>query len=422
MASLALSAYLIASRLAGPLAGMLLRRRVARGKEDPQRLGERLGIAGLPRPDGKLIWLHGASVGEAMSLLPLVHAMRARTEAQFLVTTGTVTSAQRIAPLLPEGSFHQYVPVDTAGAVGAFLDHWRPDLGIWVESELWPRLVTETAGRGTPIAMLNARLSARSHRGWLRARGMASALFQQFKLIQTQDQETVARLADFGVAGQFAGNLKALVVTPAMDSVALAALRQTLGTRPVWLAASTHDGEEIDLLRAQRKLANDTGALLILAPRHPDRADAIAAMASSEGLTLARRSAQELPTEDTQVYLADTLGEMDLWHTLAPVTFVGGSLVQRGGHTPFEPIVSRSAVVHGPHVENFAPVYAALRAQNAALLVETADKAGRAVQDLLANPTDREAMAQQAADVHAKLRPDVEGIADAVLSLMQAPS
>lgn len=415
----ALAAYLLASRLAGPLAPPILRRRLARGKEDPTRLAERLGHAGASRPDGQLIWLHGASVGEAMSMLPLIDALRARTSAEVLVTTGTVTSARRLAGNLPVGVRHQYVPVDTQGAVRRFLDHWRPDLAIWIESELWPRLVVDTSARGVPMAIVNARLSARSHTRWQRARGMAADLFGRFKVILTQDNETVERLASIGAASRFAGNLKALVALPDPDPDEAQRFGSAMGDRPVWLAASTHVGEDEILLQAQRTLCADTGCLMILAPRHPERADSIAALATATGLSVARRSAGQMPGPGTDVFLADTLGEMALWYTLAPVTFVGGSLAPRGGHTPFEPILGGSAVVHGPHVDNFAPAYAALHVAEAAEVASEVEAIAAMVHNLLTNEAPRKAMHTRALAAHEALRPDVGAIADTLVALME---
>ncbi|MEM1299836.1 MAG: 3-deoxy-D-manno-octulosonic acid transferase [Pseudomonadota bacterium] len=382
-------------------------------------MSERLGHAGLPRPEGRLIWLHGASVGEAMSLLPLVRAMQSLTEAQFLVTTGTVTSARRLEGLLPEGAMHQYVPVDTAGAVTRFLDHWRPDLGIWVESELWPRLVFETAQRGTPMAMVNARLSANSHARWMKARRMAHALFSKFSEVLSQDNETITRLSDFGVAAEFAGNLKALVDVPNPDPAELKDLHTALGARPVWLAASTHPGEDEVALAAQKRIAEKTGALLILAPRHPERGDTIAEWIESGGSSIPRRSAGQTPRPEDDVYLADTLGEMGLWYRLAPVTFVGGSFADVGGHTPFEPISCGSAVIHGPNVQNFAPAYSSLAEGVAALAVTRADDLGGAVAGLLEDQGAREELTLGASRVHDSLKPDVDAIAAELLALME---
>jgi 3-deoxy-D-manno-octulosonic-acid transferase len=422
MRSPALAAYLLASRLADPLAAPILRRRLARGKEDGARLAERLGRAGLRRPAGRLVWLHAASVGEATSALPLIAALRAKDEAAVLLTTGTVTSARRMAAVLPPGVLHQFAPVDTHRAVRRFLGHWRPDLALWIESELWPRLVFETAGRGVPMALVNARLSAASLRRWRRLPAMARRLLGSFRAILAQDEETVAGLAGLGVAARFAGNLKALVEAPGCDAGELAAARTALGRRPVWLAASTHAGEEAEAIRAQTDLRGSVGPLLIVAPRHPERGDEVMGLLARAGLRTARRSAGEMPGAPTEVWLADTLGEMGLWYRLAPVAFVGGSLVPAGGHTPFEPVALGAAVLHGPHVANFAPAYAALDAGRGAVAVADAAGLAAAVGRLLGAPAEAEALRERARAVHARLKPDLGAIADELLGLMRGPA
>lgn len=418
----ALTAYLAASRLGDTVAPGVLRRRLARGKEDPARLGERLGRAGLPRPGGRLVWIHAASVGEAVSALPLIGGLSDRG-LRVLLTSGTVSSAGHLAGKLPERAVHQFAPVDTARAVRGFLDHWRPDLAVWVESELWPRLVVETARRGVPMALVNARLSAASARRWGRLRGMARHLLCSFGTILAQDEETVARLRGLGVGARFAGNLKALVPAPACDPAELAALGAAISGRPTWLAASTHPGEESAALAAHRQLRGAVGRpLLIVAPRHPERGGEVARMAAEGGLCVARRTAGEVPDATTDVMLADTLGEMGLWYRLAPVAFVGGSLVPVGGHTPFEPAQLGCAVLHGPHVANFAPAYAALDGAGAALLVGGADELARAVAALLDDVGRAERMRSCARQVHSRLKPDLDAIADHLVGLMRVRS
>jgi 3-deoxy-D-manno-octulosonic-acid transferase len=418
----ALGLYLAASRGAGPLARALQARRAVRGKEDPARLGERLGRPSAPRPAGRLAWLHGASVGEGVSMLPLIAALRAAEPGLgLLVTTGTVASATRLASLLPEGAAHQYAPVDTARAVRGFLAHWRPDLALWFESELWPRLLLETAAGGTPVALLNARLSERSARRWARLPAMAARLAGAFSLIVAQDRASAERLEALGAPEgrvRVGGNLKSAVEVPGADPAALAEARAAVGARPVWLAASTHEGEEAALAEAHAALPPDT--LLVLAPRHPDRGDAVAGALEAAGLALARRSRGERPGPSTRVWLADTLGEMALWYRLAPVAFVGGSLVARGGHTPFEPAALGSAILHGPHVENFAPAYAALAEAGGAVRVESPEALAAALGRLLADAPAREAMAEAARGVRARLAPDVAALAREVLALAPA--
>ena len=416
----ALAAYLGATALAGAVALPLLRSRARRGKEDPARLAERLGHASRARPDGPLVWLHGASVGEAVSLLPLIAAIRARAPGlAILVTTGTVTAAARIEPDLPEGAVHQYAPVDTRAAVRRFLAHWRPSLAVRAESEIWPRAVVETARTGAVQVLINARLSARSARGWARVPAMARALLRRFDLIVTQDGESLARLAALGAdpARMRPGaNLKSAVAVPGCDAAALAEARAAIGARPVWLAASTHPGEEAAAADAARHLG--TGALLILAPRHPGRGTEIAALLATRGLTLARRSQGEMPGPATDVWLADTLGEMGLWYRLSQVAFIGGSLGAQGGHTPFEPAAIGPAILHGPRTENFAPAYAALDAAGGAAAVHDAGTLAETVSTLLADPERRQAMSDAAARVRAAMTPDLDALARDLLALM----
>ncbi|MEO1456852.1 MAG: glycosyltransferase N-terminal domain-containing protein [Pseudomonadota bacterium] len=430
--SAALAAYLGVSRLAGPLAPFLLRRRLLRGREDPLRVGERLGWPGRERPEGPLVWLHAASIGEAMSLLPLVSALLEGPHPPVcLVTTGTVTAAARMADLLPEGALHQFAPVDTASAVRGFLDHWRPDLAIWVESEFWPRLMWETgARRGIPMMLVNARISARSARGWTRLPAMAARLLGLFRAIVTQDAASAERLAALGADPariREGGNLKTLLPPPAADPEMLATLQAGLEGRPLWLAASTHAPEEEAVIAAHAQLAAAHAPLLtMLAPRHPERAEAIAAAARAAGLTVARRSAGQGAPAEAGLWLLDTLGEMGLWYRLAPVAFVGGSLARVGGHNPFEPVALGAAVLHGPSTENFAPAYAALAAGGGAIEVADAESLATALDRLLPPAPGaaeaRAAMLEAAGAALARERPDLDAlVAEARALLDEGP-
>jgi 3-deoxy-D-manno-octulosonic-acid transferase len=418
-----LAAYLALSHIAGPVVRLWLRRRAARGREDSARLGERLGKPGAGRPAGRLIWLHGASVGEGLSMLPLLAELRRQSpEATCLVTTGTVSSARHLSEALPNGCLHQYAPVDTAAAVRGFLGHWRPDIAIFVESELWPRLLVETARRGTPMMLVNARMSERSARRWGRAPGMAAALVGLFRWIVAQDAEAVRRMVAMGADParvREGGNLKALTPMPGCDAAELARLREALTGRPVWLAASTHAPEEVAVAAALRAAAIP-GLLTILAPRHPERGDEIAALLSGQGLSVARRSAGEVPRPETAVWLADTMGEMGLWLRLAPVTFVGGSLAPLGGHNPFEPAAVRSVILHGPEVGNFAPAYVELDTAGGAREVADAAGLGAAVAELLISEGSRRVMAEAAVGVQRRLQPDVAAIVRKALALTEA--
>lgn len=417
--SRALSAYLALSAMAAPLAPILLARRQRRGKEDADRLGERLGRPAVERPEGPVVWLHGASVGEGMSLMPLVERLLALPAAPFcLVTTGTTTSArlvgERLMAMAPEArARHQYVPVDTAPAVRGFLRRWRPDLAIWAESEFWPRLMWETARSGAPMMLVNARLSAASASGWRRVPGMAQRLMTLFDRIDAQDDTSATLLAGLGAAPErlhVTGNIKTLLSPPGADGASLAALEETLDGRRRWLAASTHAPEEVAALDAHLALAGeaDGGSFLtMIAPRHPERGAEVAAMAAMRGLAHSRRSAGEGPPAEGGVWILDTLGEMGLWYRLAPVAFLGGSLAPLGGHNPFEPAALGCALVAGPSTRNFAPAYAALASAGGYRAVLSADALAPTVAALLDDPAGRERMVAAAKGAIASARPDI---------------
>lgn len=386
----ALWAYLGLSAVAGPLYRLAQRRRLRQGKESADRAAERQGISAIPRTPGPLIWFHAASVGETLSILGLIERLLAdRPNARVLVTSTTLTSAQLLATRLPDRAIHQFSPFDTPAAVRRFLDHWRPDLAIWIESELWPRLLQETYRRGVPMLLLNARVSDRTAARWRRWPRTARALLAPFRAILVQEAGTAALMRDLGVEAarlQVSGSLKEELPPPAADPADLDRMRRALGGRGCWLAASTHEGEEEPLLRAH-DLAFGTGPeapVLIIAPRHPERGPALAARLAEAGRAVALRSAGQLPDARTAIYIADTIGEMGLWYRLCNICFLGGSLARVGGHNPYEPILLDCAVIHGPHVFNFAGIYAKLAAAGAARSAATPEDVAdhlRALQD-----------------------------------------
>lgn len=392
----ALALYLGAARLAEGPARLLLARRAARGKEDPARLAERLGHASRPRPDGPLVWIHAASVGESLSALPLIEALgAARGDLRFLVTTGTRASAELMAVRLGPRALHQYAPLDARPAARRFVAHWRPDLCVWLESELWPALIVEAAASGAPLALAGGRMSARSAARWRRlAPGMARALLGRFAVVAAQDEDVAARLAALGAREvQATGSLKAGAQPPPDLPEARAALA-ALG-RPLWLAASTHPGEEAMVGAAHRvAAARVPGLLTLMAPRHPARAQEIVDELRAQGLTVTRRALGEAPTGD--VHLLDTLGEMGAWLRVAPVAFVGGSLAPVGGHNPHEPAALDVAILHGPHVGNFRAEYEALRVAGGAVRVDDAEALGREAAALLRDPDRRLALTRAA--------------------------
>ena len=400
----ALGLYRGATRLLGPVIDLYVRRRLARGKEDPARIGERLGHPGQARPAGTLVWVHAASVGEALSVAPLIERLLERLdEGHVLLTTGTVTSAQLAAERLPARALHQFVPIDRPAAVRRFLDHWRPDLALWVESELWPNLIAETQMRGVAMALINGRLSARSTARWRRAGGLARHLLGGFTLCLAQSAEDAARFTALGArAVHCAGNLKDAAPPLPTDSAALAALTAELADRPRWLAASTHAGEETLVGTAHRAVRTRHPTLLtLLVPRHPERGGAIAEALARQGLQVTRRSAGAPITAATDIYVADTLGELGLFYRLAGIAFVGGSLVAHGGQNPLEPARLDCAVLHGPHMTNFAPAVAALAEAGGAVAVADATALSAALGRLLDDPVARARCADAAGRVAA---------------------
>lgn len=399
------SLYRGLTSLAGPALRHLLYRRALRGKEDPARRHERLGRPTRPRPPGRLVWLHAASVGESLAILPLVDRLLSLSpDLSVLVTTGTVTSAALMDRRLPAGrAFHQYVPVDLPGAVAGFLAHWRPDLVLWVESEFWPNLLSAIRRRAIPCALVNARLSAGSFDNWRLVPGTARRLLSVFRLALAQTAVEAERLRRLGIADSRAvGNLKYSSPPPPVEPAALTALATAIGSRPVWCFASSHAGEEAMAIAAHQALGRSyPDLLLLLVPRHPDRGAEVAGLLSAAALSFARRSLGGLPGPGDTVYLMDTLGEMGLVFRLAPVTVMGGSFVPVGGHNPIEPALLGSAIIHGPHMFNFAEVAAAMRAADALLPVEGSEAIAGAVARLLSDPAARQAQADAARQVAA---------------------
>lgn len=391
--SAGLSLYRLLTAAAEPLAGSVLRRRAARGKEDPARLRERLGHASLPRPEGPLVWLHAASIGESLSILPLIQRLRAeRPDIAVLVTSGTVTSAHLLAQRLPQGALHQYAPVDGPRTARRFLDHWRPDLAVFVESELWPNLLRGAKARGVILALLSARITEDSAKGWARAPKAAGALLSAFDLIMAQDSASDARLKALGARTMGVANLKLVGEPLTCDAKELAALKKAAGPRPIVLAASTHPGEEEMIAQA-----TPWGALLVVAPRHPERGESVTAGLQMMNLATARRSMKEPLTAGTQAYVADTLGEMGLFFALADIAVMGGSFAPGiGGHNPLEPARLGVPVVTGPHVFNFAEVYAAMVETGAAMMTEGFEDLGEALETLASDNIRREAMSKAA--------------------------
>ncbi len=399
----------------GPLIAVYLRRRMARGKEDPARFGERLGRPGKPRPAGVLVWLHAASVGEALSLLPLVDVLARRPNLKLLVTTGTVTSARLMADRLPGGVTHQYVPVDRPVYVTAFLDHWRPDMALWAESDFWPNLLGEAHRRAIPLVLVQGRISPRSFASWRRVPSFIRRVLSNFTLCLAQTGEDARRLELLGApVVRCLGNLKMAGPPLPCDAAALARLQGDVAGRPLWLAASTHPGEEVIAAGVHHRLAPDHPHLLtVVVPRHPTRGAAVAAELEGLGLTVALRSRGDQPLSATQIYIADTMGELGLFYRLAPIVCMGKSFTVEGGQNPFEPACLGDAVLFGPRMSNFPDMVPAMLASGAG--EQVADEAGlaAAIGALLANP---DALARRGAAALAWAQSEAGGALDSVVA------
>ena len=397
-----LALYNACLRLGRPLLTRHLEKRLANGKEDPQRFAERLGEASRPRPDGPLVWIHAASVGESVSALTLIDGLLAqKTDRHILVTTGTRTSAEIMAGRLPERAFHQYVPVDRQDAVCRFLDHWKPDLAVWMESEIWPNLIHESGARNIPMILANARITEKSYKNWRRSFGLARHLLAQFTICLAQSEASAHYLRDLGANSvEYIGNLKFAAKPLPVDPDKLAAFGRRIAGRPVWLAASTHRGEEEIILAADRELRRThTNLLTLIVPRHPERGGEVATLAASAGRSVLCRGAGAEPEDNTEIYIADTIGELGLFYRLSDIVFIGGSLVPNGGQNPLEPARLDCALLHGPHMTNFAEIMEAFNNRSASREVTDATSLARAVADYLDHPERCREMAVRAASV-----------------------
>jgi 3-deoxy-D-manno-octulosonic-acid transferase len=410
-----LKLYRIATRLAQPAAGLILGHRLKKGKEDAARLGERKAVPGRPRPPGPLVWIHGASVGETVSMTPIVERLMARGYT-LLVTSGTLTSARVLAERLPAAAIHQFIPLDTPGFMRRFFCHWRPDVGLIAESELWPNMIMEAGKADLPLMLLNGRMSDKSYQRWSKQEHFARVLLGRFDVIMAQSQRDGERFSRLGAPRiALGGNLKYDVLPPPADLASLALMEGATGGRPIWIAASTHPGEDELVIEAHRRIADRLPKLLtIIAPRHPHRGPEIETLARQMGVSTARRSDGLAPDRAVDVYVADTVGELGLFYRLAPVAFLGGSLVSHGGQNPIEPAKLGAAIVHGPHVHNFTDVYASLDEVGGAVrIMDTGALAGQVLHWLTHASSARQAGRQALAVVT-----ELGGAADRVMQAL----
>jgi 3-deoxy-D-manno-octulosonic-acid transferase len=379
--------YTAGAQLASPLLDRMARNKLRKAGLSKKRQNERAGFASVERPLGKLLWIHAVSVGETLSVLDVLKELRAQAPRMtLLVTTTTTTSAELAAKRLPEGCIHQFAPLDTPAATRRFLDHWQPDLVTFVESEIWPHQIATVHEAEIPLALINARLSAKSLDAWMRRPELARALFERFTLMLCQTDLVRDGLRSF-VQEPWkvvtSGDLKKSSDPLPVNDIEKARLARAIGDRPFWLASSTHEGEEeLTSIAHKQFVDRHEKGLLILLPRHPERGAALADMLRRDGWSVAQRSTGDALTIDTDDNLADTLGETGLFYSLASLVFVGGSFVPVGGHNPYEPAHMGCAFLHGPLYANFAQAYADMAEQEASVEVSDADTLGQALCDL----------------------------------------
>ncbi len=411
--------------MARPALWLLLRTRAGRGKEDPARRFERYGIAGVPRPAGDLLWLHAASVGETNAVLPLIERLLdARHDLHILLTTGTVTSAGIAAQRLPARAIHQYLPLDSGPYVRRFLDHWRPTVAVLTEQEIWPNLIIEAHARRIRIALINARMSARSLLRWQGKPEVARALFGKLDAVLAQNDQLGRALSALGAINVTAvGNIKIDAPLLPVDTAATASLAQALADRPRFLAASTHPGEETIIAAAHRIVQKTLpDVCTIIVPRHPHRGPEIAAELTALGHMVAMRSRGEMPGPAIDIYLADTIGELGTLYSVTSIAFLGGSLVDRGGQNAIEAVRHDASVLVGPWRSSFVDIYDPLLAADGAIEVRSAEDIARQVLAWHEAPTSRDAAALTAKAVLDRLSGGLDRTTEAIIGMLGAPS
>jgi len=392
---LALNAYRAGTSLLRPVVPVLLNMRGQNGKEDLTRRGERLGFAGRPRPEGQVVWIHAASVGETNAVLPLIEGiLAANSHVHVLLTTGTITSADIAARRLPARAIHQYVPLDVPQYVSRFLDHWKPAIAIFTESDIWPNLVLAASARHVPLVLVNARMSPRSINRWRRFAKFGRPLFSRFAAILAQNDNIARAVKRLGAPNVItAGNIKIDSPAPPVDPAVKAKLNAAIGDRHVFLAASTHPGEDTVIAAAHSLMRrNLEGLLTIIVPRHPERGGGLAASLGGLGLKTQLRSRGADPAPETEIYIADTIGELGTFYSVAPVALIGGSLVEHGGQNPIEAIRLGACVLTGPYTHNFRDAYASLYREKGAIEVRSSDDIARQVTKLLSDKLAAERM------------------------------
>ena len=394
-----------------------IEKRKKNGKEDVSRFNERIGNPRLPRPEGKLVWLHGASVGESVSMLPLIQKiLDTCPEAHVMVTTGTVTSAEVMKKRLPSRAFHQFIPIDKPEFTSRFLKYWHPDVALWFESEFWPSILSGLKAHNIPLILINGRISDRTFRRWKIFSFVCKELLSCFTLCLGQSDEDARRLKLLGAPEALClGNLKYAGLPLPIDEKVKQDFQSLVQGRPLWLASSTHNDEELKIAEVHRRLKQEIpGLLTIIAPRHPQRGEEIRRDIEKSGLKTALRSQKQKPAPETDIYIADTIGEMGLWYDIADIVFIGGSLIPHGGQNFMEPARMRDAVIVGPYMHNFTDAMNRARRADAVISIQTPEELEKTVLRLLKDSEflkTRRSLAYNWANGEAKV---LDGIMDKV--------
>ncbi|MFD2204212.1 3-deoxy-D-manno-octulosonic acid transferase [Kiloniella antarctica] len=418
LTQIALKLYGTTATLLTPLIKYHLKSRRLRGKEHPERHPERLGYSVTQRPSGPLLWIHGASVGESLSILPLITALNAQqSNLKFLITTGTTTSAELMAKRLPENAIHQFVPVDIPAAIERFIEHWSPDLGLIVESELWPQLIFRSANHNIPLLLINGRMSKKSTKSWYRFPFFIKDLLACFRIVMAQSQQDARHFRQLGSTQVLeSGNLKFSADKLSYDSASLDELTNLIKKRPVWFASSTHKGEELFFARVQEKLkAKIPNILCIVAPRHPNRGPDILAELGSTKLKVSARSKSETIYSDTDLYLADTLGELGLFYELSPIVVMAGSFLRKGGQNLLEPARQNCAIICGPEMQNFEAICDEMIEADAIIKLRNTDQLENQLIHLLSHTEERRELAKTASHYMTSKGEEIHAIAARVL-------
>lgn len=394
-----------------------INKRLKKGKEDILRHNEREGNPTKKRPEGKLIWFHGASVGEALSMLPLIHKLlEENPNYNIMVTTGTVTSAELMQKRLPQRAFHQYIPIDNPNFTQKFINHWKPDVALWFEAEFWPSMLGEIKKNKIPLILLNGRIGNKAFRNWKIFKFISKELLSCFNLCLGQSPEDVKRLQKIGAKeALFLGNLKYAGFNPPVDKDKKAEILTQIGQRQIWGVISTHNDEEMQIGKQIMWMKENIPNLLtIIAPRHPQRGMEIQQQLNSIGLKTALRTKEEKIFPETDVYIADTIGEVGIWYDIAPVIFIGGSLIPHGGQNFIEPCRFQDAVLVGPHTYNFTDAITRAKSSEAVIQINNAEELAQKTVFLLKNKAELKEQQNKAYNWAMGENKVLEGICDII--------